>query len=138
MATQSLDPISSVLSALKREDIISDVLPITLDLTLIFSVVYPNGKEVLLGNEFLMDETLEEPVISFTPMNIPVDQAQSITGANAEGSAEEPSYTLAMLDPDAPTRQGPIYKSFRHWLVSSSLHQLSDAEQSSGSPDCDR
>ncbi|KAJ3481916.1 hypothetical protein NLI96_g7330 [Meripilus lineatus] len=60
----------------------------------------------------LLEETLDEPSISFTPLNIPSEQA----GDNST-PGEEVSYTLAMLDPDAPTRKDPIYRTFRHWLV---------------------
>ena len=111
-ATRSLDPLSSVLTALQREQILTDVLPASFNPTALFSVVYPNGKEVLLGNEFLVEETLDEPEISFTPLNIPLEQAES-----TDESGGEVSYTLAMLDPDAPSRDNPIYRAFRHWLV---------------------
>lgn len=105
----SLDPLSSVLAALQREQILADVIPSSFSPTTLFSVVYPNGKEVLLGNEFLVEETGEEPEVTLAPLNIPLEQADSTEG--------EVSYTLAMVDPDAPTRENPVYRSFRHWLV---------------------
>ena len=84
--------------------------------TMLFSVVWPNGTEALLGNELTVEETAEEPSIDFTPMNMPVEQADS--------AGEEVSYTLVMLDPDAPYRHEPIYRSFRHWVVRSLFSRL--------------
>lgn len=104
-----LDPLSALVTALKREHIIPDVLPDTFAPSLLFSIVYPNGREVLLGNEFTVDEAQDEPAISFAAMNMPVEQADSTEG--------EVGYTLAMLDPDAPSRAEPLYRSFRHWVV---------------------
>ena len=108
----SLDPLSAVVSALKREQVIPDVLPDSFSPTLLFSIVYPSGREVLLGNEFPLEETKDEPKVSFTPM----------TGAWEQNEdTREVGYTLAMLDPDVPSRAEPEFKSFRHWVVSTSL-----------------
>ncbi|CAL1710498.1 unnamed protein product [Somion occarium] len=103
-----MDPLTSVIEALKHDKIIPDVVPETFNPSLLFSIGYPSGKEVLLGNEFTVDETQDEPSINFTPLNMPTEQADS---------QEEVSYTLAMVDPDAPSRAEPLYKSFRHWLI---------------------
>lgn len=103
------DPISAVVTALKRERIVPDVLPESFMPSLLFSIVYPNGREVMLGNEFTVEETQDEPSISFAAMNMPIEQADSADG--------EVGYTLVMLDPDAPSKAQPLYKSFRHWVV---------------------
>lgn len=102
------DPLSSIVAALKREQIIPDVLPETLAFTpsVLFSVVYPNGAEVNLGNEMTVADTQDEPELRLAALNGPWDD-----------SASEASYTLAMLDPDAPSRDESIYRTFRHWLV---------------------
>ncbi|THH28601.1 hypothetical protein EUX98_g5578 [Antrodiella citrinella] len=105
----SLDPLTSVISALKHEKIIPDVVPEDFNPTMLFSVVWPDRVEVLLGNELTVEETAEEPSIDFTPMNMPVEQADS--------AGYEVSYTLVMVDLDAPYRKDPIYRSFRHWVV---------------------
>ncbi|KAJ8487375.1 hypothetical protein ONZ51_g4213 [Trametes cubensis] len=100
------DPLSSILSALKREQIIPDVLPeSTFTPSVLFSVVFPNGAEVNLGNYIDVNETQDEPEIRFAALNGPWDDAG------------EASYTLAMLDPDAPSRADPIYRTFRHWVI---------------------
>ena len=109
-AIMSLDPLSAVVTAIKRDHIIPDVLPAdSFTPSLLFSIVYPNGSEVLLGNELTIDETQDEPLVSFAPMNMPVEQADS--------TGDEVGYTLVMLDPDAPSRAEPLYRSFRHWVV---------------------
>ena len=104
------DPVSAVVTALKREGLIADVLPESFTPSMLFSIVYPNGKEVLLGNEFQLDEPTDEPEVIISPMSMPAEQADS--------QGEEVGYTLVMLDPDVPSRAEPINKSFRHWVVS--------------------
>ncbi|KAI0777473.1 PEBP-like protein [Trametes elegans] len=103
------DPLNSIISALKREQIIPDVLPDGAASTpsVLFSVVYPNGAEVNLGNHLTVEDTQDEPEIRLAALTGPWDDA----------GAGEASYTLAMLDPDAPSRGEPIYRTFRHWLI---------------------
>lgn len=105
-----METLAAVVEKLKHQQIIPGVIPESFNPTLLLSIVYPGGKEVSLGNNFTVEETQDEPSINFTPLNMPVDQANS---------SEELSYTLAMVDPDAPSRTEPLYKSFRHWLVRS-------------------
>ncbi|KAI0037130.1 PEBP-like protein [Vararia minispora EC-137] len=107
----SLDPLSSVVSALKKEYLIPDVLPDSFEPTVLFSIAYPNGEEVMMGNILTPEQTTEEPTIDLTPMNVWSEQA-------CEGEETlDVMYTLVMLDPDAPTRAEPIYRSFRHWVI---------------------
>ncbi|OCH91729.1 PEBP-like protein [Obba rivulosa] len=108
-----LDPLSSVVTSLKREGIIPDVLPDSFSPSVLFSVNYPSGMVAMLGNELTVQDTLDEPTVTFVPMNLPQAQADSA----GESAADEVSYTLAMLDPDAPSRKEPLYKCFRHWVV---------------------
>ena len=102
-----IDPLSAITSALQKEKIIPDLVPAELAFTpsVLFSVVFPNGSEVNLGNELTVEETQDEPEIRLAALNGPWDDAP------------ETSYTLAMLDPDAPYRTEAIYRSFRHWVV---------------------
>ena len=106
------DPVSSITSVLKKERLIPDVLPESFTPTVLFEVLYPNGEEVMVGNTMTPAETAEEPSISLTPLNVP-SEAWNTEG----GESRETTYTLVMLDPDAPTRAEPIYRSFRHWVV---------------------
>ncbi|KAI0696588.1 PEBP-like protein [Cytidiella melzeri] len=105
----SFDPVSGVAEALRREQLIPDVLPESFVPSMLFSVVYPGSEEVMLGNELLVSDTEEEPQISFAPMSMPAEQADS--------DGDEVAYTLAMFDPDVPTRADPQFKTFRHWVI---------------------
>ena len=108
-------PLDSTVLALEREGVIPDVIPPTFTPTLLFSVVYPTGGEVTTGNTLANGITLDEPDIVITPMNLPFANVDS-TG-EGEDLAREVSYTLVMVDPDAPSRGDPKYCQFRHWLV---------------------
>jgi hypothetical protein len=108
-------PLDSIVLALGREGIIPDVLPPAFTPTLLFSVVYPAGCEVATGNTLLREDTLDEPDVIITPMNLPFANADS-TG-EGEDLTREVSYTLVMVDPDAPSRRDPRYRQFRHWVV---------------------
>ncbi|KAI0260773.1 PEBP-like protein [Gloeopeniophorella convolvens] len=109
----ALDFFSSVTSALERDKLIPDVLPEGFQPTILFSVQYPNKTEALLGNELVVEDTVDEPSIVITPLSLPQEQATSQAG-DASGDI---SYTLVMLDPDAPSHADPIYGQFRHWVV---------------------
>jgi hypothetical protein len=108
--TMSLDPLTSITSALKQAHLIPDVLPESFEPSVLFDVLFPNGLEVMMGNTLTPDGTADAPSIVITPLNIPAEQADSTGG-------DEVMYTLAMIDPDAPTRAEPVYRSFRHWVV---------------------
>ena len=56
----------------------------------------------MLGNTLTKVETSSEPSVEITPLD----------------STDEGTYTLAMLDPDAPSHQDPNFGPFRHWIVS--------------------
>ncbi|KAK1225807.1 hypothetical protein PQX77_011218 [Marasmius sp. AFHP31] len=104
------DPLSAVVNALKREQIIPDVVPEDFNPSVLFSVIYPNGKEAVLSTELIRDDTLDEPEINFTPMIASDEAAGEFTG-------NETTYTLVMTDPDAPSRAEPKYRQFRHWVI---------------------
>lgn len=108
-------PLGSVVVALGRQGIIPDVIPPAFTPTLFFSIVYPTGREVATGNTLLREDTLDEPDVVITPMNLPFANADS-TG-EGDDLVKEVSYTLVMTDPDAPSRADPKYRQFRHWVV---------------------
>ncbi|KAG9239822.1 phosphatidylethanolamine-binding protein [Calycina marina] len=58
------------------------------------------GKDVRLGNYLKTRETSEKPVVEFTL-------------AGDEGD----TYTLMLLDPDAPTPEDPKFAFWRHWVL---------------------
>jgi len=108
-------PLGSIVVALERQGIIPDVIPPDFTPTLFFSIVYPTGREVATGNTLFREDTLDEPDVVITPMNLPFANADS-TG-EGDDLAKEVSYTLVMTDPDAPSRADPKYRQFRHWVV---------------------
>ncbi|EGN92916.1 hypothetical protein SERLA73DRAFT_190271 [Serpula lacrymans var. lacrymans S7.3] len=99
-----LDPLSSVTVALQSAKLTPSLVPPSFLPSALLSIVWPTGKEAVLGNELTVGDTTDEPAISFTPMVIP-------------DSVDDASYTLAMVDPDAPSRDDPKYGQFRHWVV---------------------
>jgi len=109
-------PLDSVVVALERESIIPDVIPSNFTPTLLFSIVYPTGYEVATGNTLLRENTLDEPDVVISPMNLPFANANS-TG-EGDDLTKEVSYTLVMTDPDAPSRGDPKHGQVRHWVIS--------------------
>ena len=73
---------------------------------MLFSIRYDQA-EAMLGNELPREQTLNPPQIQLMPMEV-------MEGDN-EGSA---SFTLVMVDPDAPSRKNPKNGPWRHWIVS--------------------
>jgi len=108
------DPLTSVVNALKRELIIPEIIPETANFfpSVLFSVIYPTGKEGILSVELTREDTLDEPEVNFTPM-----VASDEFAGDSTSSDSETSYTLVMTDPDAPSRVNPTSKEFRHWVV---------------------
>ncbi|BGP12705.1 hypothetical protein JCM10213_008843 [Rhodosporidiobolus nylandii] len=80
----------------------SSVMPRDFVPSLVVGARYPNneyGFPVEPGETYPVQATQEQPTIAF--------------------SAEEGGkYTLALLDPDAPSREEPKWGPFRHWLIS--------------------
>jgi len=97
----SLNPFDNVLSALTANQIIPDVIPKDFVPSTLLNVSW-GEKEVQLGNELTKGDTVNEPTITFAP-----------------AAEDDPSstYTLAFLDPDAPSRADPKFGPFRHWVI---------------------
>ncbi|KAF5333940.1 hypothetical protein D9758_018159 [Tetrapyrgos nigripes] len=108
------DPLSAIVEALKREQIIPEIIPESANFfpSVLFSVIYPTGKEGILTVELTREDTLDEPEVNFTPMVASDESAGDST--SSEGGT---SYTLVMTDPDAPSRANPTSKEFRHWVI---------------------
>lgn len=81
---------------MEEAGIIPDVIDSPPEKTL--TVIYPNDKSVNLGNELTPTEVKDTPSVKW----------------EAEDSTY---YTLAMVDPDAPSRAEPTYREVNHWLV---------------------
>lgn len=63
------------------------------------TVIYTNNKIVTLGNELTPTDVKDPPVT-----------------VNWEFK-NNTYYTLAMVDPDAPSRSEPKFREFNHWLI---------------------
>lgn len=61
-------------------------------------MLYSSGVSASLGNELTPTQVKDKPTLTW----------------NAENDA---FYTLLLVDPDAPSRQNPKYREYRHWLV---------------------
>ncbi|KAF4562454.1 hypothetical protein EYR40_004734 [Pleurotus pulmonarius] len=117
--TATVDALAEIPAALAAAQLIPDVLPPSPSFTpsVLFSVVWPSGKQAHLGNELTRDDTLDEPDIVFAGV-----------GVGEGGSDDERRYTLVMCDPDAPSRAEPKYKEFRHWVRNEVLAPSRDTE----------
>jgi hypothetical protein len=109
-----VDPISSLTSSLSSASLIPSIIPDSFSPSALIRIVWPSGAEVLIGNTIDATAMIEEPGIEILPNNIPALEA-STTGDEGEG--KETTYTLAMFDPDAPSRDDPKFGCFRHWVV---------------------
>ncbi|TFK64213.1 PEBP-like protein [Pluteus cervinus] len=124
-----LDALTATVAALKRVDLIPDVLPDSFHPSALFSVVYPTrtesgtpsgGKEAVLATELAREDTLEEPIINFSPTVIAIESpicTEPPASVLAGSFSEEATFTLVMADPDAPSRSDPKYRQFRHWVI---------------------
>jgi len=101
-----LDPLNTVRIALADAGIIPDVIPAVPPFLpkALLVVTFPTGQEALLGNTLTKKDTADEPTVAFTPMQV-LDMT------------DEPTYTLVMTDPDAPSRHDPKFAQWRHWVV---------------------
>lgn len=100
--TTMAENVSTLLNALKHDQVIPDVIPKSFAPSVLFSIVYP-GVETGLGKEILRNHTLPEPTIKL------------LSGAG-EGAGDK-SFTLVLTDPDAPSRADPKFGEWRHWVV---------------------
>ena len=66
-----LDPLLSIVDTLKRDNIVPDVLPDSFSPSILLSIMSPSGKEISLGEEVALEDTLEEPDVTLIPLNIP-------------------------------------------------------------------
>jgi len=103
-----VDPLSAVNAALQKAEVIPDIIPADPPFApeALLSLRWPTGVEAQLGNTLTKDDTADVPTIHFTPMQAPV------------GAADDVSYTLVMVDPDAPSKEDRKWGPFRHWIVS--------------------
>ncbi|KAJ7622066.1 phosphatidylethanolamine-binding protein [Roridomyces roridus] len=104
-----IDPLSSASQTLTSAGLISSILP-PFQPSALLTVLLPSGAAAL-GAEVALSETVEPPGIA-------VAAAPTEADVTAAGLVKnETRYTLAMLDPDAPSGANPTSRSFLHWVV---------------------
>ncbi|KAF9997288.1 hypothetical protein BGZ80_008013 [Entomortierella chlamydospora] len=86
-------------AALKKDGIIPDVIDSFTSKTMLV-ISYGDGKDVALGNKLSVQETQHAPQVSF------------------QADSPDDKYTLIMTDPDAPSRNNPKMREYRHWVIS--------------------
>jgi len=86
----------SVEDAVKENQIVPDVIDKAPQKTI--EVKYLSGVSASLGNELTPTQVKDIPTVMY----------------DADDTA---FYTLILTDPDAPSRQNPMYREWRHWTV---------------------
>lgn len=84
----------------KEQCIIPDVINIAP--TELLTIKYPSGAAVETGKELTPTQVKDQP---------------SVTWA----AKDQEYYLLAMIDPDAPSREDPKFREWHHWLVGNIL-----------------
>lgn len=87
---------SSIAKSFETHMVVPDVVPKAPQALL--SVKYPSGAEVAEGNVLTPTMVKDIPSVSWD-------------------ASPDQFYTLAMTDPDAPSRQDPKFREWHHWLV---------------------
>lgn len=82
---------------MEQEGVIPDVIDSPPQTTA--TIIYPNNKIVSLGNELTPTDVKDPPIT---------------INWNSE---KQTYYTLAMVDPDAPSRSEPKFREVNHWLI---------------------
>jgi len=102
---------SDVHHALKKASIIPDILP---DFTPVctISASYSSKKsgQVLLGNKLKPSKTKKQPAVWITCADIEGDLAELRRDVGE-------NYTIALTDPDAPSRKDPKWSEMCHWIA---------------------
>lgn len=98
---------SSIHDSLKDNKIIGDVLD-DFEPSFYIDLAYPKHHEkVLLGNDIPVKHVQERPVFIIQPIN-PSTNLHFSDGA---------TFTLALTDPDAKSRDNPKWSEMCHWLI---------------------
>ncbi|KAF7291326.1 hypothetical protein MIND_01277100 [Mycena indigotica] len=110
-----VEPLSAVSNALRTAGIVPDVLPESFTPSgLVGVALHGTSVELKLGEEVPLAHTTGQPQLS-----VVAAPSEAIT---ADGLSQHSfTYTVAMLDPDAPSAAQPTSRHFRHWVVCFSL-----------------
>ncbi|KAJ7063858.1 PEBP-like protein [Mycena amicta] len=106
-----VEPFSAVSASLRKALVIPDVLPETFTPSAFVTITLPGVGLIELGAEVPLAQTVEQP-------HIRIVAAPSDSDVTLDGLVKnETKYTLAMLDPDAPSAAQPTSRHFRHWVI---------------------
>ncbi|KAI8984196.1 phosphatidylethanolamine-binding protein [Mycotypha africana] len=86
-------------NALKKADIIPNIVSNDFTPSTLLGIKFPNGEEVALGNFIKPSDSQEAPEVTFVAPD------------------ENAKYTLLMIDPDAPSKEDPKWAPYRHWVL---------------------
>ncbi|KPJ16382.1 Phosphatidylethanolamine-binding protein-like F40A3.3 [Papilio machaon] len=86
----------SILKLYQEHCVVPDVINVAPSETL--DIQYPSGVKVDIGKELTPKQVKDRPTVRW---------------AAKEGEY----YTLALVDPDAPSRENPKFREWHHWLV---------------------
>lgn len=96
---------STIRDTLKANDVIGDVLD-DFEPTYYLDISWPKSHEtVLLGNDIPVEAVSKRPVFTFHSL------------ARPSATAKNSTFTLALTDPDAKSRDNPIWSEMCHWIV---------------------
>ncbi|XP_038217414.1 protein D2-like isoform X2 [Zerene cesonia] len=87
---------STVAKSFEANGVVPDVVPKAP--SALITVKYPSGVEVKEGNVLTPTKVKDVPSVSWE-------------------ASSDAFYTLAMTDPDAPSRKEPKFREWHHWLV---------------------
>ncbi|KPJ07781.1 Phosphatidylethanolamine-binding protein-like F40A3.3 [Papilio machaon] len=87
---------STVAKSFAENAVVPDVIPVAP--AALVKVNYPSGVEAKEGNELTPTQVKDQPTLKW----------------DAE---QNTFYTVAMTDPDAPSRKEPTFREWHHWLV---------------------
>lgn len=108
--TDPLKKAAEWLEELQRNKVINDVIPYSTAFgpEVFFSVVWEDNDIEVPKPGLTLDRglTVKQPKIKIHPLFNP---------------AGDFTYTLVVTDPDAPSREDPKFREFRHWVVSIGL-----------------
>lgn len=93
---ENLSRMTDLPSLFKEHCIVPDVIKIPPSELL--TVKYPSGATIQTGKELTPTQVKDKPEVKWA-------------------AKTEEYYTLAMVDPDAPSRESPKFREWHHWLV---------------------
>jgi len=108
---QEVLKIETELEDVRKELVKADIIPSVIsnfDPKYLLEVTWPSKKAAKLGNTILPDHVQDEPSVKLV-------KTDSLVLSDMGSSST--TYTVAMTDPDAPSRADPKWSEICHWIV---------------------